>query len=266
MAAIRAKKQFGQNFLKSGSVVGRIILELRPRKTDKIVEIGPGKGALTLPLGHSGASVWAVELDRDLVEFLQPRLNGFNNVRLVNADFLKFKPRKYGIGQFKLIGNLPYNITSPVLDWCLRRHKDVELAVFMMQKELAARLAGSPGSKDWAPLSIFTQMYFEVEHCFNVAPHHFSPPPQVTSSVVRLVPRRPPPAVITPALERVVRTSFRHRRKQLINNLAGEILPDNGVAREIYADLGLPGTVRAEELSIEQFLKLTDALAARKLV
>lgn len=266
MPAPRAKKSLGQNFLKSRAVIGRILLQLRPQPNDTVIEVGPGRGALTLPLAHSGVNLWAVEFDRDLVEFLEPRLEGFDNVHLINADFLKFKPRKNKINRFKLIGNLPYNITSPVLDWLLRQHKYCDRAVFMMQKELAARLCGAPGSKDWSPLAIFTQLHFEVERCFNVAPEHFSPPPQVTSTVVALSPLRPPRAPLTPALQKVVRAAFRHRRKQLINNLGGEIIPDNGVAHEIFAELGFPPTVRAEELSIEQFLTLTDALTARKLI
>jgi len=266
MIAPRAKKSLGQNFLKSRSIIGRILRQLQPEPDDTVVEVGPGKGALTLPLAHSGVVLWAVEFDREMVAFLQPRLSDFDNVHLINADFLTFNPLQHGIDRFKLIGNLPYNITSPVLDWCLQQHESVDRAVLMMQKELAARLCGSPGSKDWSPLAIFTQMYFQVERCFNVAPHHFSPPPQVTSSVVALSPLRPPRAALTPALEKVVRTSFLHRRKQLINNLVGEMLPDTDTAREILAEMGLPATVRAEELSLERFLTLTDALAARKLI
>jgi 16S rRNA (adenine1518-N6/adenine1519-N6)-dimethyltransferase len=266
MAGHRPKKRLGQNFLKSRAIIGRIVGQLESNAGEMVIEIGPGKGALTLPLAESGAEIWPVEFDRDLIERLKSKLADYGNVHLVNADFLEFEPEQYGLGAFKLVGNLPYNITSPTIDWCLRHHAQIQLAVFMVQKEMAERLAGSPGSKAWAPISIFTQMYFKVERCFNVPPRYFSPPPKVTSSVIKLTPIRPPVARITPQLEKVVRTSFAHRRKKLTNNLSPDIVPEPDTLRAILDRLGLKETVRAEELTIDQFLTLTDELNARKLL
>jgi len=266
MAGHRPKKRLGQNFLKSRTIIGRILGQLEPQAGETIIEIGPGKGALTLPLAESGADIWPVEFDRDLMERLESKLEDYSNVRLINADFLEFEPKQHGIRAFKLVGNLPYNITSPTIDWCLRHHDRIELAVFMVQKEMAERLTGTPGSKAWAPISIFTQMHFKIARCFNVPPRYFTPPPKVTSSVIKLTPLRPPVAEITPQLDKVVRTSFAHRRKKLTNNLSPEIVPEPDTLRAILDQLGLKETVRAEALTIDQFLALTHELMSRKLL
>ena len=264
--AYRAKKRLGQNFLRSKAIVDRVLGLVAPGKNDTVVEIGPGRGALTVPLAESGAAVWAVEFDRDLMLYLSALLASYPNVRLINGDFLDFDPTAEKLDRFKLVGNLPYNITSPVLDWCVRYRERVECVVLMVQRELGARIAGSPGSKDWSPLSIFIQSVFRVEKCFDVAPSHFTPAPKVTSTVLRLTPY-PEPLVPDSALfEKVVRASFQHRRKLLVNNLVPEIIPDGITAAEVLCAVGLGGKTRAEEVTIEQFLRLTTELVERKLM
>jgi len=266
MPGYRAKKRLGQNFLKTKSTIDRVISLAAPERGDTIIEIGPGRGALTLPLAESGATLWAVEFDRDLIEYLTSLLSDHARVRLVNADFLQFDPVAEKLDRFKLVGNLPYNITSPVIDWCLRYRDRLACVVLMVQRELGGRISGSPGSKDWSPLSVFTQSAFAVERCFDVAPSHFHPRPEVTSTVLRLTPRSGERIETGGAFQRVVRASFRHRRKLLVNNLVPDIIPTAAQAGEILAPLGLGGSARAEAVTIDQFLNLTTALVCRKLV
>ena len=266
MPSYHAKKRLGQNFLKTRSVIDRVVGLLDPKTGDTIVEIGPGRGALTLPLAETGATVWAVEFDRDLVGYLTALLKKHANVKLVHGDFLTFDPAEIPAERFKLIGNLPYNITSPVIEWCMKYRSRVDRAVLMAQRELGARIAATPGHKDWSPLSILTQMAFHVEQVFDVAPSHFHPPPEVTSTVLKLTPRPGTGSEVPASFERVVRASFRQRRKLLVNNLAQEIEFDSAKVASIMAECGLTGTVRAEEIGIEQFLALTEALERHKLV
>jgi 16S rRNA (adenine1518-N6/adenine1519-N6)-dimethyltransferase len=266
MPGYRAKKRLGQNFLKTQTVVDRVVSQIDASPDDSIIEIGPGRGALTLPLAESGATVHAVEYDRDLLGYLESLLSRFKNVHLHHQDFLEFEPDTAGVKRFKLIGNLPYNITTPTIDWCLGYRDRIEVAVLMVQKELGARISGKPGSRNWSPLALFTQLVFEVEPCFDVSPQHFRPVPNVYSSVLRLTPRPAELGKYTPELDRVVRSSFRHRRKQLVNNLVPDLVPDAAAAREILAELDLDLKIRAEMLTLDQFLKLTSHLARRKLV
>jgi len=266
MPGYRAKKRLGQNFLKTKSIIDRVISLAAPARGDTIVEIGPGRGALTLPLAESGATLWAVEFDRDLMPYLTALLSDCSNVRLVHGDFLQFDPVDAKLDRFKLVGNLPYNITSPVIDWCLKYCDRLVNVVLMVQRELGARIGASPGTKDWSPLSIFTQSVFAAERCFDVAPSNFHPRPEVTSTVLRLTPRSGKRVETGEAFPRVVRASFRHRRKLLVNNLVPDIIPTAGQAVEILAPLGLAGNARAEAVTIDQFLNLTAALVCRKLV
>ena len=265
MPGYRAKKRLGQNFLKTAAVIERVVSRLDPQPTDTIVEVGPGRGALTLPLVESGATVIAVEFDRDLHGYLKALLRDSDNVELIAGDFLLFDPANIDTPRFKLIGNLPFNITSPVVDWCLKYRDRIAAAVLMVQKELGERLAAEPGSRHWSPLTIFTRMSFEVEACFEVAPKHFRPAPQVTSLVLKLAPL-PTPRPISEQFERVVRSAFLHRRKQLANNLVAELGATPDEARVALDKAGLDTRVRAEAVSIDQFLTLTESLAARKLV
>jgi 16S rRNA (adenine1518-N6/adenine1519-N6)-dimethyltransferase len=265
MSGYHAKKRLGQNFLISQSIIDRIVGLVVPGPGRPVIEIGPGRGALTVPLAKSGAEIWAVEFDRDLVGYLSKLLASHLNARVINADFLGFEPDPNQLPQFCLVGNLPFNITSPVIDWCVRYHKRITTAVLMVQDELAARLAGSPGSKDWSPLSIFTQLHFEVQRRFTVPPSSFQPAPKVTSAVITLAPRTS--VVHLPeGFETVVRTAFKHRRKQLVNNLVPGLVPDAAAARDLMAEVSLDPTTRAEQVTIEQFLELTRRLNSRKLV
>jgi len=262
----RAKKRLGQHFLINAQTIYDIVSYVDADKEDTIIEIGPGKGELTLPLADSGAELFAVEFDRDLAPLLEKSIIGFDNARVINMDFLKFKPEDHRLSSFILVGNLPYNITTPVLEWCVRYRRSIKVAVLMMQRELAARVCAGPGSRDWSPLAIFTQLYFDTKRVMEVGPEDFSPRPEVQSSVVLLTPlvdtERPDYAFlgIPSFFEDLVRASFKHRRKQLVNNLVPDFVPTTGEYYELIDQIDLYPTVRAEELTIEQFLKLTTAI------
>lgn len=260
MSALRPRKRFAQHFLKSAAVIADIVDTISPREDQCIVEVGPGDGALTRPLLQSGAQIVAVEFDRDAAKYLAQHLSQYPNLKLLNQDFLDFDPAQAGLTSFTLVGNLPYNITSPVIDWIVRHRDLMERACLMVQKEVGARLAAQPNHKDWSPLSIFTQLYYQVRCCFDVAPRHFRPPPRVMSTFVALT-RTPEPEIAHPVLfEKVVRASFRQRRKLLVNNLVSNIVATPQAAHAIIKEIGLLPNCRAEQLSTAQFLTLTERL------
>jgi len=266
MGGYRPKKRLGQNFLVSDKVVGRIVDLVAPRRGMAIVEIGAGRGALTLPLAVSGADIVGVELDRDLIGYLRSLLDDYPNVKIVNDDILGLEPSSFPARPFVLVGNLPYQITSPVIEWVVRYRDDITLACLMMQKEVADRLAASEGGKDWSPLSIFTQLYFDIERCFDVGRDCFRPPPQVTSSVITMKPRRAVKVKHPEQFERLVRASFTQRRKLLVNNLAPALKVEPCRLRDILIELNLPANVRAEQLSTMEFIALTEKLVAADLI
>ena len=257
-----AKKRFGQNFLKSENILDKIVTLVNPQKDENIIEIGPGLGALTEKLANSKASITAVEYDRDLIPKL---LNKFknSNVKIIQQDILKYKPE---IEKFKLAGNIPYNITTPIIDWLIKYHSSLTYAVLMVQKEMALRLGGKPASKNWSPLSIFTQMYFDVEISFHVNPENFQPPPKVTSTVIKLIPHEITQIENFNAFATVIRSSFKQRRKLLANNLMAELNLSRSTIEDIINSINLPLNCRAEQLTINDFLTLTEALNSRNIL
>ncbi len=266
MPGYHAKKRLGQNFLKSETIVRRIIETLDPQAGETIVEVGPGRGALTLPLAETGVRIVAVEFDRDMMGYLGKLLRGHDNVSIINTDFLTFDPGAHDLKRIKLVGNLPFNLSSPVMEWTARHVGSIDRAVFMVQKEVAERICAEPGGKGWSPLAIFTQLVYEARIAFEVGPKNFSPPPKVMSAVIQLTPRPAPLDTVTPEFETVVRASFRQRRKQLVNNLTPEPVADADGLREVLSELDLPANSRAEQLSITDFFNLTRRLIARRLL
>ena len=262
MSSYHAKKRLGQNFLTSEKVIRHIVELVSPSADQTIIEVGSGRGALTLSLAESGAALWAIEFDRDLIDYLDRLLMDYKNVTVLGRDFLAFDPGQYKLDRFTLVGNLPYNITSPVIDWCVRYHDRISSAYFMMQREVANRLTAAPGTHDWSPISIVAQLHFDLTYCFEVPPYAFTPIPEVVSAFVQLTPIAVRSDVDMSELDKVVRTSFQQRRKQLVNNLVPSLIPDTESARRVLQYLGFRETVRAEELSIDQFCRLTNHLAA----
>jgi 16S rRNA (adenine1518-N6/adenine1519-N6)-dimethyltransferase len=264
MSPYHAKKRLGQNFLISDKFIQRIVDRISAKGNQTIVEIGAGQGALTIPLAETGAKIWAIEFDRDLIRYLEDSLDKFENVKILNMDFLAFHPELYELDNFLLVGNLPYNITSPVIDWCIRYHDRIQSAWFMVQKELAQRLVAEPKTKDWSPLSIIAQLHFNLTYCFDVPPQVFDPQPEVYSGFLRLEPIPVRKDVDLIGLDKVIRTAFQQRRKQLVNNLVPDLISDAKSAKELFVSLNIPEKARAEELSIDQFVALANILIPRR--
>lgn len=263
MSGYYAKKRFGQNFLKSQDIIQKIIDVVHPQEQDRIIEIGAGRGAITLPLAESHATITAIEFDNDLIGYLTKLLSKFPNVEIIHQDFLQYEP---DFKNYILVGNLPYNITTPVIEWVCKRYNDIQAGFFMTQKEVALRLSAQPASKDWSPLAIFTQLYFDVELLFHIAPKYFSPPPKVESSLVRLLPRQNINIRYPAIFEQIVRTAFSQRRKTLLNNLTLSLVPKSDKTISILQECGLSEKVRAEQISLENFLKLTNLFVLRNIL
>lgn len=262
MSFIHAKRRFGQNFLKSGAIIDKIVERLAPQSGERIIEIGPGKGDLTMAVAKSGADLLAIEIDRELIGHLERRFREKPNVQILQRDILTVDPEALNFGTFALVGNLPFNISAPVVEWIVQNRSHISRACLMFQKEVAHRLAAKPKSKDWSPLSIFTQLYFDITIAFDVLPKHFTPEPEVTATVVYLQPK-PEVRVPHPTLfEHLVRGSFRQRRKLLLNNLVPDYISDLTVGRAIVNRLNLGPHCRAEELSTQQFIELTEMVAS----
>ena len=257
----RARKRFGQNFLHDAGVIHRILRAIHPREGEHLVEIGPGQGALTEGLLGSGARLEVVELDLDLIPILQGRFGQLANFHLNQGDALKFDFSRLASGphSLRVIGNLPYNISTPLIFHLLDSAALIRDMHFMLQKEVVERLAAEPGGGDWGRLSIMVQYHCRVEHLFNVGPGAFNPAPNVDSAIVRLVPHEvlPHPARDPRLLERLVREAFNQRRKTLRNTLKA-LLP-----AEAIEAAGVDGSKRPEQLDLAAFVRLADQLAER---
>jgi 16S rRNA (adenine1518-N6/adenine1519-N6)-dimethyltransferase len=252
----RARKRFGQHFLHDPQVIARIIAALEPRAGQSVVEIGPGRGALTRALLPVLQSMDAVEVDRDLIPVLQTAMAGLGELRLHRADALKFD--FCGLvtdgGKLRVVGNLPYNISTPLLFRLLDQAACIADMHFMVQREVARRLAAGPGGKDYGRLGIMVQYRCEVARLFDVGAGAFSPPPEVTSTFIQLRPR-PVPAVRVNdegRFKQVVNQAFSQRRKTLRNALKGF------VTQAQISAAGLDPAARPETLSLEAFARLSN--------
>ena len=256
-----AKKRFGQNFLIDDGVIQSILHSVDARSGQTIVEIGPGLGALTLPLLVSGAQVTAIEIDRDLVASLRSRFADKTGLNLLEADALTFDFAALAAqrGPLRVIGNLPYNISTPLLLRLLAHAGVIRDMHFMVQKEVALRLAAAPDCADFGRLSLAAQAMCRVDLLFDVAPESFRPAPAVWSSIVRLepLPTLPGKSVLA-ALEEIGRIAFMHRRK-MIRHTLGPLF----TAAELDA-LGLSLTMRAENIPVDAFLALARLHADRR--
>lgn len=253
----RARKRFGQNFLHDQKVIDRIIASIAPRADDLLLEIGPGQAALTLPLIASGAELHVLEIDRDLVAQLEKRFAQTDNITIHSGDALQVDFAKLLRNRpFRLIGNLPYNISTPLIFHLLQWHTLITDMHFMLQKEVVKRMASGPGSKAYGRLSVMTQFRCNVIPLFDVHPESFSPAPRVSSSIVRLEPLQTPPFEVGSVknLEKVVTAAFSQRRKTLRNSL-GKLF-----SAEQILKVGIEPGQRAEQLSLSQFAALARAL------
>lgn len=254
----KARKRFGQNFLQDQSVIHQILSSIQVAKNEHWVEIGPGLGAITEPLLQENINLDVVELDRDLVKFLDKKFNNRDNFTIHSADALKFDFSALAEQDEKLriIGNLPYNISTPLLFHLLSNAFCIEDMHFMLQKEVVNRICAEPGSKKYGRLSVMIQFYCDTELVFDVPPESFNPVPKVMSAIVKLTPHKTPPVSVDniSGLNKVVTTAFSQRRKTLRNSLK-KLLTENQIST-----LGIDPTLRAESITLAEFALLSQAI------
>jgi len=249
MQNLRPLKRFGQNYLTDKNILDKIINEINPAEKDLIVEIGPGTGALTSRLSESGAIIAAVEIDKRVKEDLIVR---FPSVKFYDEDFMKTDLRKIFASEYKkfrVTGNIPYNLTSPIIFKLLENNDLISDAVFMVQHEVAKRISASPGSKEYGILSVLLHYFSEVKYCFKVSPNVFYPKPKVYSAVIHIFMKE---LAISNELKKsfinIVKSSFGKRRKTLKNSLGDSIFKDID-----FSASGVNMALRAEQLKIKDF-------------
>lgn len=252
----RPRKRFGQHFLDDRQVIDRIIAAIAPAPGQCIVEIGPGAGALTLALLQHLGELHVVELDRDLAAELVQRCQGAGILHMYCQDALEFAFRDLAADgeTIRAIGNLPYNISTPLIFHLLEAADRIQDMVFMLQEEVVDRLCAEPGNKTYGRLSVMVQARCRVEKLFTVSAASFTPPPKVSSAMVRLIPRMQTGIQDYGAFADIVRQSFNQRRKTLRNALK------DMVDAQRIANLGIDPGVRPEQLTVEQFVRLANSV------
>jgi 16S rRNA (adenine1518-N6/adenine1519-N6)-dimethyltransferase len=256
---IRMSKKLGQNFLIDERVVRNIVDAANIMPDDAVLEIGPGIGTLTQGLAEAGGKVTAVEIDRRLIEVLGKTLEGYDNVKIVHGDILRIDVAEEIMApRYKVVANLPYYITTPIIMGLLEARMPIDVLVTMVQKEVAARMVAVPGTKDYGSLSVAVQYYTKPEIMFLVPPASFIPPPAVDSAVIRCTVREKPPVEVNERVFfRVVKAAFAQRRKTLSNTLKTTGVPAETL-RIILEKAGIDGTRRGETLSIEEFAAIAN--------
>lgn len=245
------RKRFGQNFLQNRHIIDEILRAINPQPIDNVLEIGPGLGALTQPLLRKLDQLTAIEIDTDLQQYLSELPIAQGKLKLIPADALTIDYSQFGT-KLRVVGNLPYNISTPILIHLLQFSSYIEDMYFMLQKEVVDRMVATPGSKAYGRLSVMLQYHCEVDHLFDVPPEAFDPQPKVDSAMVRLTPFRISPyeSVNVKELERLVASAFAMRRKTLTNNLKGII------SFAQLTELGIDGGKRPEQISVTEYVQL----------
>ena len=261
------QKKFGQNFLIDTHVLERIISEAGVTKDDFVVEIGPGIGTMTQYLCEAAGAVAAVEIDKNLIPILHDTLSEYDNVEIINNDILKvdiaaLAKEKNGGKPIKVVANLPYYITTPIIMGLFESHVPIESITVMVQKEVADRMQCGPGSKDYGALSLAVQYYAKPEIVANVPPNCLMPRPNVGSAVIRLTRHETPLVEVADEklMFRLIRASFNQRRKTLVNGLknASDLAFSKEQIEAAIEAIGQPLTIRGEALTLEQFAQLTN--------
>lgn len=253
------RKRFGQHFLCDQGVIQRIVNAIHPKRNDHLIEIGPGQGAMTLPLMKITHEMEVVELDRDLIQELSERVSHHGQLCVHNQDVLTFdftKAKQDG-RLLRVVGNLPYNISTPLIFHLLDHSAVISDMVFMLQKEVADRLGAKPDSDDYGRLSVMVQYYCKVTVLFDVAPSAFYPPPKVKSSILKIIPYTTLPFVADDVdlFAQVVKQAFAQRRKTLRNTLKSMVNEAQWTA------IGIDPGLRAEVLSVADFVKISNQLS-----
>lgn len=266
------QKKFGQNFLIDPHVLERIVEAAGITKEDFVLEIGPGIGTMTQYLCECAGAVAAVEIDRNLIPILQDTLSAYENVTIINEDILKvdiaaLSQEQNGGRPIKVVANLPYYITTPIIMGLLESHVPIDSITVMVQKEVADRMQQGPGSKEYGALSLAVQYYARPEIVANVPPNCFMPRPGVGSAVIRLTRHEAPPVEVSDEkfMFSIIRASFNQRRKTLANGLhnSGAVSLSKEVIEECIRELGYPANIRGEALSLAEFAALSDILGRR---
>ena len=267
------QKKFGQNFLIDEHVLGKIIRSAEITEDDFVVEIGPGIGTLTQYLAASAREVAAIEIDDALIPILEDTLSAYDNVTVIHEDVLKvdlckLAEEKNGGKPIKVVANLPYYITTPIIMGLFENHVPVESITIMVQKEVADRMKTGPGSKDYGALSLAVQYYAKPELVANVPPNCFMPRPRVGSAVIRLTRHAEVPvqAEDEKLMFQMIRASFNQRRKTLVNGLgnAPELHIPKEMTVEVLDEMGLSASVRGEALTLEQFAELSNRILEKR--
>ncbi len=267
---LAAKKGFGQNFLINAAVLESIVDGAGITEEDAVLEIGPGIGTLTMYLARAAGSVTAVEIDKRLIPVLKDTLMGLDNVCVINDDILKtdiarLAEERNGGRPFKVVANLPYYITTPIIMQLLESGAPIESITVMVQQEVADRMQAEPGTKDYGALTLAVQYYTRAHIITEVPPESFIPAPKVTSAVIRLDRYAEPPVQVRDAglMFRLIRAAFNQRRKTLVNALANA--PETGLGKDQAAraleSAGLDLKIRGEKLGLAEFAALADACA-----
>ena len=267
------QKKFGQNFLIDAHVLDKIIAAAGVTADDMVLEIGPGIGTMTQYLAERARQVTAVEIDTNLIPILKETLSDYDNVTVINEDILKVDIKKLaeeynGVKPIKVVANLPYYITTPIIMGLFESGVPIDNITVMVQKEVADRMQVGPGSKDYGALSLAVQYYAEPYIVANVPPNCFIPRPNVGSAVIRLTRHQTPPVEVKDRelMFKLIRASFNQRRKTLLNGLNNS--PELSFGKEQIAaaieQLGVPAAVRGEALTLEQFARLSDLLGGNR--
>ncbi len=245
-------KRFGQNYLIDKNIITKIINEINPQPEDEIIEIGPGRGALTELLVERSSAFTAIEIDSRVIENLK---NKFPSLNIINRDFLKLDLLKFADNQpLKIVGNIPYNITSSIIFKMIENRKFVSEAVLMVQYEVAKRMNAEIGTKDYGILSVLLGTFGEVKLCFKVSPHVFRPQPKVSSAVVHIKWKKEDLQIADKLFIKIVKAAFGNRRKTLKNSLSNSIFVNYD-----FSESGINLNRRAEELETKEFIELAKA-------
>jgi 16S rRNA (adenine1518-N6/adenine1519-N6)-dimethyltransferase len=260
----RPRKRYGQHFLHDPAIIARLVEAIDPRPGRRLVEIGPGRGALTAPLLAAAGELDVVEIDRDLAAMLPARLSATpGTLRVHCKDVLNFRLEELGehTSGYDVVGNLPYNISTPLIFHLLQQATLIRTMVFMLQKEVADRIAAPPGGKQYGRLSVMVQYHCLVERLFSIGPGAFTPPPKVDSTVIRLTPHRREAdegVLSLGEFSQLVARAFSTRRKTLRNALKGLCNAEDFLAT------GIDPAVRAETLSVADFVRLSNRIATAR--
>jgi 16S rRNA (adenine1518-N6/adenine1519-N6)-dimethyltransferase len=263
------QKKFGQNFLIDSHVLNKIITSSNINKEDVVIEIGPGIGSLTQQLAENAKQVIAVEIDKKLIPILEDTLSDYNNITIINEDILKVDivklvKEKNDNKPIKVVANLPYYITTPIIMGLFESNVPVDSITVMVQKEVADRMKAKPGTKDYGALSLAVGYYSEPYIVANVPPNCFMPRPKIGSAVIRLTKHKQPPVDVVDAklLFKIIRASFNQRRKTLINGLYNNLegMFEKDQLKHAIENIGLKLNVRGETLSLEEFSNLANEL------